>query len=75
MKVLILGSGGREHALAWKTAQSRSVQELYCAPGSDAIAALAECIPLDCCDGTKVAGFCAEKGVDLVIVGPEGPLA
>ncbi|MCX5795386.1 MAG: phosphoribosylamine--glycine ligase [Elusimicrobia bacterium] len=75
MKVLILGSGGREHALAWKAAQSRLVQKLYCAPGSDAISALAECIPLDCCDATEVAGFCAEKGVDLVIVGPEGPLA
>ncbi|MDD5627976.1 MAG: phosphoribosylamine--glycine ligase [Elusimicrobia bacterium] len=75
MKLLILGSGGREHALAWKTAQSRLVQKLYCAPGSDAITALAECIPLDCCDGTEVAGFCAEKGVDLVIIGPETPLA
>ncbi|MBI5240229.1 MAG: phosphoribosylamine--glycine ligase [Elusimicrobia bacterium] len=75
MKVLILGSGGREHALAWRTAQSRLVQKLYCAPGSDAIAALAECVALDPCDGLSVAGFCAEKGVDLVIVGPEGPLA
>jgi phosphoribosylamine--glycine ligase len=75
MKVLILGSGGREHALAWKAAQSRLVQKLYCAPGSDAFGALAECIPLDCCNGTEVAGFCAEKGVDLVIVGPEMPLA
>ncbi len=75
MKVLILGSGGREHALAWKVSQSRLVQKLYCAPGSDAISALAECVPLDPCDATEVAGLCAEKGIDLVIVGPEGPLA
>ncbi|HAM34606.1 MAG TPA: phosphoribosylamine--glycine ligase [Elusimicrobia bacterium] len=75
MKLLILGSGGREHALAWKAAQSRLVQKLYCAPGSDAISAAAECVGLDPCDGVAVAGFCAEKGVDLVLVGPEAPLA
>jgi phosphoribosylamine--glycine ligase len=75
MKVLILGSGGREHALAWKTASSRQVQQLYCAPGSDAIASLAECVAINPLDGVALAGFCAEKGVDLVIIGPEGPLA
>ncbi len=75
ISVLILGSGGREHALAWKCAQSPLLKKLYCAPGSDAIKELAECVAVDMNDGKAVADFCAKKKIELVIVGPEGPLA
>ena len=75
MNVLILGSGGREHALAWKCAQSPRLKKLYAAPGSDAIATLAECSALDTLDAKAVASFCRKKKIDLVVVGPEAPLA
>ncbi|MBI3553237.1 MAG: phosphoribosylamine--glycine ligase [Elusimicrobia bacterium] len=75
MSVLILGAGGREHALAWKCAQSPLIKKLFAAPGSDAISALAECSPLDIDDGSAIAAFCAQKKIGLVIVGPEAPLA
>lgn len=75
MNVLILGSGGREHALAWKCAKSQLLKKLYAAPGSDAIAELAECIPLDILNAEAVATFCAKKKIELVIIGPEAPLA
>jgi phosphoribosylamine--glycine ligase len=75
MNILLLGGRGREHALAWKLAQSRLTQKLFCAPGSDAISSLAECVPIDSVDGVTVAGFCAEKGIDLVVIGPESALA
>jgi len=75
LNVLILGSGGREHAIAWKCAQSPLLKKLFAAPGSDAIAELAECSPLDIADGAAVGAFCAKKKIDLVIVGPEVPLA
>ncbi len=75
MNVLILGSGGREHALAWKASQSPLVKKLYCAPGSDAIDAHAERAALDILDAKAVAAFCKAKRVDLVMIGPEAPLA
>ncbi|MDX6770310.1 MAG: phosphoribosylamine--glycine ligase [Elusimicrobiota bacterium] len=75
MKVLLLGSGGREHALAWKLAQSPRLTKLWAAPGSDAIAAHAERAALDVLAPDAVAAFCRERGVELLVVGPEAPLA
>lgn len=74
MNVLLLGSGGREHALAWKLASEPGLKTLYSAPGSDAIAELAERVELDILDGKAAAAFCAKKKVDLVVIGPEAPL-
>ena len=74
MNVLLLGSGGREHALAWKLAQSPLLDRLYCAPGNAGIAAVAECVPLSLDDHGTIARFCKERGIDLVVVGPEAPL-
>jgi len=75
MNILILGSGGREHALAWKIAASPLVDQLYCAPGNAGIAQEAQCVELDLSDHAKVIAFCKARAIDLVVVGPEGPLA
>src|SRR5215471_4874702 len=75
MNILILGSGGREHALAWKIAASPLVDQLYCAPGNAGIAHEAQCVELDLSDHAKVIAFCKARAIDLVVVGPEGPLA
>jgi phosphoribosylamine---glycine ligase len=75
MKILLLGSGGREHALAWKIAASPLVTKLWCAPGNAGIAREAECIALDVADHAAVIAFCRREKVDLVVVGPETPLA
>ena len=74
MNVLLIGSGGREHALAWKLAQSPLLDKLYAAPGNPGIAAVAECIALDAADHEAVARFCKESDIGLVVVGPEAPL-
>lgn len=74
MNVLLLGSGGREHALAWKLAQSPSLAKLYAAPGNPGIAEEAEVVALDVTDHGAVIAFCADKAIDLVVVGPEAPL-
>jgi phosphoribosylamine--glycine ligase len=74
MNVLLLGSGGREHALAWKIAASPLLTKLYAAPGNPGIASEAELVKLDITDHAAVASFCREKKIDLVVVGPEGPL-
>ncbi|PCD03888.1 phosphoribosylamine--glycine ligase [Sphingomonas spermidinifaciens] len=74
MNVLLIGSGGREHALAWKLAQSPGLSRLFAAPGNPGIAAHAECVGLNVADHTAVADFCREKGIALVVVGPEAPL-
>jgi len=74
MNILILGSGGREHALAWKIAASPLVDELYCAPGNAGIAREATCVPLDIADHARVIAFCKEKSIAFVVVGPEAPL-
>ncbi len=74
MNILLLGSGGREHALAWKLAQSPRIGKLYAAPGNPGIAQSATLVTLDPADHAAVAAFCAEKGVDLVVIGPEAPL-
>ena len=74
MNVLLIGGGGREHALAWKLARSPLLTTLYCAPGNAGIAETATVVPLDVGDHAAVAAFCKDKAVDLVIVGPEAPL-
>ena len=74
MNVLVIGSGGREHALCWKIRQSGVVDALYCAPGNGGIEREATCVPLDAADHGAVADFCREKDIGLVVVGPEAPL-
>ncbi len=74
MKVLIVGSGGREHALAWKIAQSDLINNIYCAPGNAGIAKVAECIDIGVNDFEALADFAQKKGIDLTVVGPEEPL-
>ena len=74
MNVLLLGSGGREHALAWKLAASPLLTKLYAAPGNPGIAREAEIVALDVDDHAAVTAFCKEHAVDLVVVGPEAPL-
>ena len=75
MKVLIIGSGGREHALVWKLAQSPRVTGLYCAPGNAGIESLARCIPLRADDLQGLKEFALKEGIDLTVVGPETPLS
>jgi phosphoribosylamine--glycine ligase len=74
MNILLLGSGGREHALAWKMAASPLTDKLFCAPGNAGIAQEAECVALDIADHAAVIGFCRTNAIDLVVVGPEAPL-
>ena len=74
MNVLLIGGGGREHALAWKLKQSPLLGTLYCAPGNAGIAEVAECLPLDVGDHAAVARVCKENGIGLVVIGPEAPL-
>jgi len=74
MNILILGSGGREHALAWKIAGSPLIDNLYCAPGNAGIAREAQCVALDLADHQAVIAFCQASKIDLVVVGPEVPL-
>jgi phosphoribosylamine--glycine ligase len=74
MNILLLGSGGREHALAWKMAASPLADRLYCAPGNAGIAREAECVALDITDHKAVIAFCKDRGIDFVVVGPEAPL-
>jgi phosphoribosylamine--glycine ligase len=74
MNILLLGSGGREHALAWKIAASPLTTKLWCAPGNAGIAQEAECVALDITDHAAVVAFCKANKVDFVVVGPEAPL-
>lgn len=74
-KVLVVGSGGREHALCWKIAQSPRVEKVFCAPGNAGIAADAECVDIKASDMDGLVAFAREKAVDLTVVGPEAPLA
>ena len=75
MNILILGGGGREHALAWAVMQNPKCDKLIVAPGNAGIAEIAECADLDIMEGGLVANFCDENAIDFVIVGPEAPLA
>lgn len=74
MNVLLVGSGGREHALAWKLAQSPSLSTLYAAPGNPGIADHATCVALNVADHAAVIAFCAQHGITFVVIGPEAPL-
>ena len=74
MKILLLGSGGREHALAWKIAQSKKVDQLYIAPGNAGTSSVGENVPLKADDFEGIRQFVLSKGVDMVVVGPEDPL-
>ncbi len=74
MNVLLIGSGGREHALAWAISKSPDLTHLYCAPGNAGIANCAECVALEVADHQAVIQFCDEKSIGLVVVGPEAPL-
>lgn len=74
MNVLLIGGGGREHALAWKLGQSPELETLYCAPGNAGIFSIAKAAPVGVGDHAGVAAFCREAGISLVVVGPEAPL-
>jgi phosphoribosylamine--glycine ligase len=74
MNVLLIGSGGREHALSWKLAASPILTKLYAAPGNPGIAEDAEIVTLKAEDHAAVIAFCNEKKIDLVVIGPEAPL-
>ncbi|EEG53850.1 phosphoribosylamine--glycine ligase [Enterocloster asparagiformis] len=75
MKVLVIGGGGREHAICWKLAQSPKVKELYCAPGNAGIAEIARCVDIGVMDFEKMTEFAKKEAFDLVVVGPDDPLA
>ena len=74
MKVLLLGSGGREHALAWKMVQSPKLEKLYVAPGNAGTAEIAENVAIAVNDFQAIADFIAENGIRMLVVGPEDPL-
>ncbi len=74
MKVLIVGSGGREHAIAWKVAQSPRVDKIYCAPGNAGIASVAECVPIGAMEFDRLVAFAKEKEIDLTVIGMDDPL-
>ncbi len=75
MKILIVGGGGREHAIAWKVSQSNRVSKIYCAPGNAGISQVAECVNLKVEDLEGICQFATEKGIDMAVIGPEVPLA
>ena len=75
MKVLVIGGGGREHAIVWKLSQSKSVDKIYCCPGNAGIAELAECIDVNQNDFKALLDFVKYEWIDLTVVGPEGPLS
>jgi phosphoribosylamine---glycine ligase len=75
MKVLVVGGGGREHALVWKIKQSPRVKKIFCAPGNAGIAQSAECVPIDAEDIDQLLSFARRQKIDLTVVGPEGPLS
>ena len=74
MKVLIVGSGGREHAIAWKVAQSKKVDKIYCAPGNAGISEVAECVPIGAREFDKLVACAKEKEIDLTVIGMDDPL-
>ena len=75
MKVLVIGSGGREHTIVWKLNQSKKVTKIYCAPGNGGIAQLAECVPIKVMEFDKLVDFANENKIDMVVVAPDDPLA
>jgi len=74
LNILLIGSGGREHALAWRLSQSSSCEKLFASPGNPGIAECAECVALNVTEHSAVVAFCKEQGVSFVVVGPEAPL-
>ena len=74
MKILVIGSGGREHALVWKIMQSSKVDKIYCAPGNAGISRLAECVDINATDVKGLLRFALQESIDLTIVGPESSL-
>jgi len=74
MKVLVIGGGGREHALVWKLSQSPRVKEIFCAPGNGGISQIARCLEIGATDLEELARFCKDEKIDLTVVGPELPL-
>ena len=74
MKVLIVGSGGREHAIAWSVAKSPKVDKIYCAPGNAGISEYAECVDIGAMEFEKLADFAEKNSVDLTIIGMDDPL-
>ena len=74
MKVLVIGSGGREHAIVTSVARSPRVDKIYCAPGNAGIAALAECVPIGAMEFDKLVAFAKEKEIDLTVIGLDDPL-
>jgi len=74
MKVLVVGNGGREHALVWKIRQSPLVKEVYCAPGNAGIEEMADCVPIETSNIVELADFAQTIGADLTVVGPELPM-
>jgi phosphoribosylamine--glycine ligase len=75
MRILLIGGGGREHALAWKMSKSPKVRKIYCAPGNAGIRGMAECVAIDAEDIPGLCAFARDKRIDLTVVGPEAPLA
>ncbi|MBE3090954.1 MAG: ATP-grasp domain-containing protein, partial [Candidatus Atribacteria bacterium] len=75
MKVLVIGSGGREHTLVWKMIQSPKVSQVYCAPGNAGISRLAQCVNIDADSIEKLVDFAQKEKIDLTVVGPELPLS
>lgn len=75
MKVLVIGSGGREYGMVWAARQSKEVEEVIAAPGNAGIARLARCVPIKAEDSDGLIKFCQQESIDLVLIGPEGPLA
>ena len=75
MKILVVGGGGREHALVWKIAQSRKVRKIYCAPGNAGIADLAACVAIGAEDIESLIEFAESEKIDMTVVGPEAPLS
>ena len=74
MNILIVGSGGREHAIAWSVAKSPKADKIYCAPGNAGISEFAECVPIGAMEFEKLADFAQEKEIDLTIIGMDDPL-
>ena len=74
MKILLIGSGGREHALAWKMQQSPRVEKIFCAPGNAGISQIAQCVDIGVSELDKLVEFAKKENIDLTVVGPEQPL-
>ena len=73
MKVLLVGSGGREHAIVWKLKQSPKIDKIYCAPGNAGIAQDAQCVPIGAMEIDKLVSFAKEEGIDFTIIGMDDP--